>query len=153
MSNEPTTGMTPQSPGHPQQSLRVELARRESDGVAVTLLWSRATNVAAVQVVDARGGGFELVLSPGESPLDVFHHPYAYAALRGLDMPVPQQATAGCPGCADAAGEAGCRLCRPVVETEVARGLSKLATYLDAWAKFDRWTRSRNASGPERSTA
>src|SRR5438105_301220 len=32
-----------------------------------------------------RGADHELVLQPDERALDVFHHPYAYAAARGLD--------------------------------------------------------------------
>jgi hypothetical protein len=62
---------------------RVELAQRESSGIEVSLLWDRLRDVAAVRVVDQGGGSFELVLSAHESPLDVFHHPYAYAAMRG----------------------------------------------------------------------
>jgi hypothetical protein len=29
---------------------------------------------------------FELVLADNEPPLEVFHHPYAYAAARGLEF-------------------------------------------------------------------
>jgi hypothetical protein len=64
-----------------------ELAVREQDGTTVTLLWTRATNAVAVQVIDHRNGeSFELVLAPDDPPLDVFYHPYAYAAARGLDL-------------------------------------------------------------------
>jgi hypothetical protein len=64
-----------------------ELAVREQDGTTVTLFWTRATNAVAVQVIDNRNGeSFELVLGPGDPPLDVFHHPYAYAAARGLEF-------------------------------------------------------------------
>jgi len=66
---------------------RAELAVRSQNGVAVTLYWLRGTNVAVVSVFDKRNGeAFELVLEAGDRPLDVFHHPYAYAAARGLDM-------------------------------------------------------------------
>jgi hypothetical protein len=66
--------------------LRAELDVREQNGASVTLFWIRGTDLLVVSVVD-RGSGpsFELVLEPAERALDVFHHPYAYAAARGLD--------------------------------------------------------------------
>lgn len=66
---------------------RTELALRESNGVTVTLFWSRSTNLVTVAVDDALSDDyFELVLGEHESPLDVFHHPFAHAAARGLDF-------------------------------------------------------------------
>lgn len=66
---------------------RMELAARESNGVSVRLLWTRETDTATVTVADAANGDyFELVLDQDESPLDVFHHPYAHAAARGLEF-------------------------------------------------------------------
>jgi hypothetical protein len=66
-----------------------ELAHREADGVEVTLLWHPAGDFVTVTVVDSRGGDqFELVLEDGDRALDVFHHPYAHAARRGLDVGV-----------------------------------------------------------------
>jgi hypothetical protein len=65
---------------------RAELAVREQNGLAVTLFWLRGTDVLLVSVVDSwSGDSFELVLAPDDRALDVFHHPYAYAAARGLD--------------------------------------------------------------------
>ena len=67
-----------------------ELAHRANDGVEVALLWYPSNDVVSVQVVDARAGeSFELVLGEGDRPLDVFQHPYAYAAMRGLDIGKP----------------------------------------------------------------
>ena len=64
-----------------------ELDHRATDGVEVTLLWYPSNDVVSVRVDDARAGEtFELVLGEGDRPLDVFQHPYAYAALRGLDV-------------------------------------------------------------------
>lgn len=72
-------------------SYHAELAFREQNGVAVSLHWIRGTNVVFVSVVDQRNGeAFELVLEPDERALDVFHHPYAYAAGRGLDVGRPR---------------------------------------------------------------
>ena len=59
-----------------------ELARREGDGTTVVLAWRPLDNRLTVTVTDWRGGDlFELALED-EPPLDVFHHPYAYAASR-----------------------------------------------------------------------
>ena len=46
-----------------------ELAYRANDGIEVVLFWHRASG--------------ELAAAPEEA-LAVFHHPYAYAAFRGL---------------------------------------------------------------------
>ena len=65
---------------------RAELTVRERDGIGVTLFWVCGTGVLVVAVADQRDGtSFELVLEPGDRALDVFHHPYAYAAARGID--------------------------------------------------------------------
>ncbi len=57
-----------------------ELAQRESDGLRVSLLWRPQTNELSVWVRDWRtGDDFELDVG-GHDPMDVFEHPYAYAA-------------------------------------------------------------------------
>ena len=59
------------------------LALRRSGTADVALLWSRRTHKAAVAVDDqATGEHFELLVGPGDDPLDVFEHPFAYAAAR-----------------------------------------------------------------------
>jgi hypothetical protein len=64
--------------------IKLELDRRESDGIAVSLLWREAGNVVSVAVTDDRtGADFELVV-PADRARDAFHHPYAYAAGSGL---------------------------------------------------------------------
>lgn len=56
-----------------------ELAVRGSDGVFVSLLWRRSDDALLVVVSDTRQGeSFELAVGSAD-PLDVFHHPYAYA--------------------------------------------------------------------------
>ena len=66
---------------------RTELVSRESNGITVRLLWSRSTNLVTVTVADvANDEYFELVLDEGEPALDVFNHPFAHAAARGLDF-------------------------------------------------------------------
>jgi len=61
-----------------------ELAHRAADGVEVGLYWKTDADHLVV-VVDDSGSGdlFELVVSSNEA-LDVFEHPYAYAAHRGI---------------------------------------------------------------------
>jgi hypothetical protein len=58
-----------------------ELDSRESNGIAVTLVWRRMDDSVKV-VVDVRNEErFEIDVKH-TSPLEVFHHPFAYAAHR-----------------------------------------------------------------------
>lgn len=69
------------------ETWRTELASRESNGITVRLFWSRSTNLVTVAVDDAANDDyFELVLDEHERALDVFHHPFAHAAARGLEL-------------------------------------------------------------------
>ena len=66
---------------------RTELASRGTHGITVRLLWSRSTNQVTVAVDDAANDDyFELLLEESDRALDVFHHPFAHAAARGLDF-------------------------------------------------------------------
>jgi hypothetical protein len=59
------------------------LALRRSGTADVALLWSRRTHRAAVAVDDqATGEHFELLIEREDDPLDIFDHPFAYAAAR-----------------------------------------------------------------------
>jgi hypothetical protein len=63
-----------------------ELDSRISDGIHVRLLWCDRANRVTVAVADAKtGDAFTIDVGEGERPLDVFHHPYAYAALHGIE--------------------------------------------------------------------
>ena len=57
-----------------------ELHHRSADGIEVSLLWSRVTNALTVAVEDSRSGLSFEVPAPADKALDVFEHPYAYAA-------------------------------------------------------------------------
>ncbi len=57
-----------------------ELAYRESDGLQVSLLWWKADNSLSVSVVDSLAAEVFDVPVDGHDALDVFDHPYAYAA-------------------------------------------------------------------------
>ena len=66
---------------------RTELMSRESNGITVALLWSRATNLVTIAVADAASDDyFELILDEHEPALEVFNHPFAHAAARGLEF-------------------------------------------------------------------
>jgi hypothetical protein len=74
-----TTTLIPQD----EQALE-ELDYRESDGIEVLLLWSRADGSLVVAVRDGRTAErFELLVGP-EQALDAFQHPFAYAASSSL---------------------------------------------------------------------
>ncbi len=61
-----------------------ELDHRHNDGIDVWLLWREVDNRVLVAVADARTGNrFTIEVPEGEPVLDVFHHPYAYAANEG----------------------------------------------------------------------
>jgi hypothetical protein len=64
----------------------VVLASRKNAGIRVTLLWATDTNTTAVLVRDdSTNERFELLVEPDANPIDVYEHPYAYAAWRGID--------------------------------------------------------------------
>jgi hypothetical protein len=75
---------------------RRELDARGADGLDVRLLWDPVSDRVAVTVADAKTGlALEVPVGDGEAPLDVFRHPFAYAADRGLEL---QPATAALVG-------------------------------------------------------
>ncbi|MDA0170186.1 hypothetical protein OJ998_13900 [Solirubrobacter taibaiensis] len=60
-----------------------ELAHRRNDGLDVTMSWDSVTDRVTVGVADAKNDdAFDIVVGPGERALDVFHHPFAYRAVR-----------------------------------------------------------------------
>jgi hypothetical protein len=75
-----------------------ELAYRVSGGIEVVLFWHQGTDELLVSVSDQRSGAyFELAAAPDQA-LDVFNHPYAHAAFRGLpyeNASIPCWAEAG----------------------------------------------------------
>jgi hypothetical protein len=69
--------MTPQ----PTWDETTDLDFRASDGIEVALLWAKRIGRVYVAVRNHRSGeDFEVDVRAGDSPLDVFRHPYAYAA-------------------------------------------------------------------------
>jgi hypothetical protein len=61
-----------------------ELCTRTADRIEITLLWVPETDGLRISVVDERlNRAFEIPVDAG-SAMRAFHHPYAYAAERGL---------------------------------------------------------------------
>ena len=59
-----------------------ELDCRQSGSLQVRLLWNASDGAVWVVAIDTRtGGSFRLEVRDGEGPVDVFNHPFAYAAL------------------------------------------------------------------------
>ena len=64
----------------------IELESRTTDNIEVRLLWHRAENRVTVTARDMRSGeALEVAVRDHERALDVFHHPYAYAAFHGVE--------------------------------------------------------------------
>jgi hypothetical protein len=55
-----------------------ELAHRRSNGLDVSLLWSRRTGRLVVAVSDDRTDETFTLDAPTDRALDVYQHPYAY---------------------------------------------------------------------------
>jgi hypothetical protein len=72
---------------------RQELAQRTSDGIQVTLLWTKSTNAITIVVIDSHFAEQLEFAVDGRSALDAFNHPYAYAAAhRARNAPASQLA-------------------------------------------------------------
>ncbi len=62
-----------------------ELCSRSCNGIDIALIWHRCNNTAMVVVVNHRNGErFLLEVDESENALDMYHHPYAYAAYRQI---------------------------------------------------------------------
>jgi hypothetical protein len=61
-------------------SMQRELAERESDGIFISLRWDPGTGSLSVSVKDSRTGETFDLDANETNALDVFQHPYAYAA-------------------------------------------------------------------------
>jgi hypothetical protein len=68
---------------------RRELAHRTSDGIAVTLSWSKPSHQVRISVVDTRSDQALEFEVDGSAALDAFNHPYAYAAQRARSVASP----------------------------------------------------------------
>jgi hypothetical protein len=67
-----------------------ELHSRVSDGIHVRMLWNEHDGRVTVTVADDKtGDAFVVEVLEGEHAMDVFHHPYAYAAWHGIETSIP----------------------------------------------------------------
>lgn len=66
--------------GSTAQTNRRELAHRASDGIEVTLFWSKPSTQVVIAVLDTRSGEIVEFETDGSDALDAFNHPYVYAA-------------------------------------------------------------------------
>jgi hypothetical protein len=67
-----------------------ELDHRSHDRIDVRLLWRERDNRVVVAVADAKTGvRFNIEVRDRERALDVFHHPFAYAAWVGTPTHEP----------------------------------------------------------------
>jgi hypothetical protein len=92
MGNDPEPNPEQHQPGMeadwPVEALK-ELAFRAAGGLEVSLVWNAEAGRLAVSVYDARSGDVFDVPAPSDRALDVFYHPYAYAARHGIEYGVP----------------------------------------------------------------
>ena len=68
---------------------RRELAHRTSDGIEITLFWSKPSNQVTIAVLDTRSDAALEFEVDGSAALDAFNHPYAYAATRRVRSVAP----------------------------------------------------------------
>lgn len=68
------------------KTLTHELLVREGGGLEVALVWRQGADTLAVVVSDERLGASFEVSAPRDRALDVFHHPFAYAAAQGVEF-------------------------------------------------------------------
>ena len=71
-----------------------ELAYRENNGLAVTLWWHSGSNRLSVSVHDGTTGDWFALDAAADNALDVFEHPYAYAAQSGPGRTLVRDAVA-----------------------------------------------------------
>ena len=71
-------------------SKRRELAHRTSDGIQVTLFWSKPSDRITIAIADTRSDEALEFEVDGSHALDAFNHPYAYAARRHTPAEAPQ---------------------------------------------------------------
>lgn len=66
-----------------------ELDSRRTHEIQVSLLWRRDDNRLWVSVLETLTGHvFNVDVEEGERPLEVFNHPFAYAAYHGVTTDV-----------------------------------------------------------------
>jgi histidine kinase len=86
MTNQHVTHLSPAESRASGPATMRELHSRDNHGIQVELLWCERDSRVLVAVTDTKTGAeFSVPVRDGERALDVFHHPYAYAASYGVD--------------------------------------------------------------------
>ena len=67
-------------------TLRRGLAHRSTDGIEVSLFWSKPSNRVTIELVDGRIDEHLEFEVAHEKALDAFRHPSAYAPTQALDL-------------------------------------------------------------------
>jgi carotenoid cleavage dioxygenase-like enzyme len=75
---------SPRSAGRVEVHIR-ELAFRESDGIAVTLLWDQSEDRVLLDVYDTRTDASVVCGVASADALDAFHHPFVYSDCPSLE--------------------------------------------------------------------
>jgi len=73
-------------------SNRRELAHRTSDGIEITLFWSKPSDQVTIAVLDTRSDEALEFDVDGSAALDAFNHPFAYAATQRARSVAPLSA-------------------------------------------------------------
>jgi hypothetical protein len=73
---------------------RRELAHRTSDGIEITLFWTKPSNQVTIAVLDTHSDEALEFDVDGSAALDAFNHPYAYAVTRRVRNVAPIVAVA-----------------------------------------------------------
>ena len=68
-----------------EAEMATELAYRANDGIEVALLWDPDGDTLTVEVLDRNAGDDFALTVEARYAMDAFHHPYAYAAHRGIE--------------------------------------------------------------------
>lgn len=76
--------MHPMLTASPPDAPPRELCSRSNDGIQVTLIWTPGGDELRVIVVDAKLGHALTIPVAADDAMRAFHHPYSYAAARGL---------------------------------------------------------------------
>ena len=68
---------------------RRELAQRTSDGIEITLFWTKPSDRVAIAILDTRSTEALEFDVDARAALDAFNHPYAYAATHRVRSVAP----------------------------------------------------------------
>ena len=68
---------------------RRELAKRDTDGIEVTLFWHPRSDTLTVEVFDRGQDTFFELAVAADDALEAFQHPYVYAVRTGVEYALP----------------------------------------------------------------